>query len=41
VEEAEAHRLLQHRVAVDLDVGGVPEVVEVGRWPAARPSHPA
>ena len=30
LEEREAQRLLQRRVALDLDVGGLPEVVEVG-----------
>jgi hypothetical protein len=30
VEECEARRLLQLRVALELDVGAVPEVVEVG-----------
>ena len=41
VEEREADGLLQLGVAVELDVGAVPEVVEVRRCPAtSRPSQP-
>ena len=37
VEEREAHGLLQLGVAVELDVGAVPELVEVGALPGDEP----
>jgi hypothetical protein len=40
VEQREPDRLLQLLVALDLDVGAAPEVVEVLRWSASRPSQP-
>jgi hypothetical protein len=40
MEEAEANRLLQFGVAVDLDVGALPEIVEVLPLLGEQPSQP-
>ena len=40
VEQPEPDRLLQHRIPVDLDVRGVPEVIEVGAL-VGREAFPA
>jgi hypothetical protein len=41
VEHGEADRLLHLGVAVQLDVGTIPERVQVGRCAATRPSQPS